>query len=181
MKTEIRNLFYKAAHRLGLRKDPYPQIIALDVIPSQICRFEVTNRYESGRVKAANIEKEFLTLLLAKLNSADVFFDIGAGIGLFSIYAATVARCQVVSFEPDPEIRSRLMRNFTLNNLSAFEMWAGNRQALNKPPHPSHQIPSPNRPVKLSITIAATLFSDGIRGNHPVFLKHGLSIPSPSS
>jgi len=47
----------------------------------------------------------------------EVFFDIGANIGLYSVYAA-MKGVQVLAFEPDAQNYAELNRNFFLNNLA---------------------------------------------------------------
>lgn len=47
-----------------------------------------------------------------------VFFDIGANIGVFSLYAAVKRNCSVVAFEPESQNYSCLNRNIYLNSLS---------------------------------------------------------------
>jgi len=54
---------------------------------------------------------------LDKLKSSDVLWDIGANVGIYSLYAAGVRRCRVVAFEPEPNNFSILMQNVCLNNL----------------------------------------------------------------
>jgi FkbM family methyltransferase len=47
-----------------------------------------------------------------------VFWDIGANVGLYSIYAAKTKKCSVVSFEPSIFNLEILARNIFLNNLN---------------------------------------------------------------
>ncbi|MBS1507548.1 MAG: FkbM family methyltransferase [Bacteroidetes bacterium] len=62
-------------------------------------------------------EIEFVTKALKK---GDVFVDIGANIGLFSLIASPLVDStgKVISFEPSPETFSRLIENVSLNNLT---------------------------------------------------------------
>ncbi len=48
---------------------------------------------------------------------SDVFFDVGANIGLYSLYAAATRKCRVFSFEPEGKNFSRLVHNQFLNGL----------------------------------------------------------------
>lgn len=52
--------------------------------------------------------------------STDVFFDVGANIGLYSLYAAATRKCRVFSFEPEGKNFSRLVQNQFLNDLGAM-------------------------------------------------------------
>jgi len=52
----------------------------------------------------------------------DVVVDIGANIGTFSVYAATIGRSsRVIAFEPHPENYALLCRNVEANNLCKVE------------------------------------------------------------
>jgi len=50
--------------------------------------------------------------------SEDVFFDVGANIGLYSLYAARARGCRVFAFEPEGKNFARLLHNQKLNELA---------------------------------------------------------------
>jgi FkbM family methyltransferase len=56
--------------------------------------------------------------LLSYLRSEDVFLDIGANVGIYSVLAAVETGCSVRSFEPNVETYNQLMRNFEINNMN---------------------------------------------------------------
>jgi FkbM family methyltransferase len=58
--------------------------------------------------------------------------DVGANVGLHTLRMACIAR-QVVAFEPNPEVRERLLRNLALNDLNNVIVRS---EALDD--HPSH-------------------------------------------
>jgi FkbM family methyltransferase len=70
-------------------------------------RFETLYTKEPGTVD----------LLKKNLQPGDVFFDIGANVGIYSILAATLVNCQVYSFEPHIINALELMKNVRLNSL----------------------------------------------------------------
>jgi len=47
----------------------------------------------------------------------DLFYDVGANVGVFSLYAALHRNCQVYAFEPEAKNYACLNRNIYLNNL----------------------------------------------------------------
>jgi FkbM family methyltransferase len=47
----------------------------------------------------------------------DVFIDIGANVGMYSIWAARVAGARVIAFEPEAQNYALLCRNIALNDL----------------------------------------------------------------
>ena len=52
---------------------------------------------------------------LLKKNST--FFDVGANVGMYSIFAAIISKANVYSFEPESNNFQTLMANIVLNNL----------------------------------------------------------------
>ena len=48
----------------------------------------------------------------------NIFFDIGANIGVYSLYYAKLYKAKVFSFEPQPDVHNLLQRNVTRNGLS---------------------------------------------------------------
>jgi FkbM family methyltransferase len=69
---------------------------------------------------AGNAELLTQSVISQHLRPGDVFYDLGANIGLFSLLAA---RCvgptgRVISFEPDPLVAARLRRNIARNGFS---------------------------------------------------------------
>lgn len=49
----------------------------------------------------------------------DVFWDVGANIGLYGLYAAVTRGCRVLAFEPAPANYAILARNVELNDVAA--------------------------------------------------------------
>ncbi len=54
---------------------------------------------------------------LDTLKKEDVLWDVGANVGLFSIYAAKVSGCKVYAFEPESQNYASLVENIALNDL----------------------------------------------------------------
>ena len=131
--------------RWNISPNVYPRQIMQTRFGIQGIIFEVHNLFETNRVIFYDDEEDFLSKLLSDLREHDVFFDIGACIGLFSIHAAK--RCkQVYAFEPDPEFREHLKRNVSINNLENLSVL----------------------PYAISDqTSTLTLFTDGANGKSP--------------
>ena len=51
------------------------------------------------------------------LREGDLFLDVGANIGSYTILASGVCRAKTWSFEPDPNTAAKLRRNVAVNNL----------------------------------------------------------------
>jgi FkbM family methyltransferase len=63
----------------------------------------------------------------------DAFFDVGANVGIYSLYAASLfPEMKIVAFEPHPENYIALLRNVALNCFNILPLqWAiGNRQGF---------------------------------------------------
>jgi len=61
-----------------------------------------------------NWDEQIAVILRARLKPRDIFVDVGANVGYFSLLAAT--RCaRVISFEPNPACASVLEENISLN------------------------------------------------------------------
>ncbi len=112
----------------------YPRTITLPG-PRGPLSFRVCNRTEEYRVAEYGGEEEFLRRFTAELAEGDCVFDIGASVGLMTLFAAAKvgmpeeagsAAGRVVAFEPDPETRRRLEKNLRLNGLGGSTVipWA---------------------------------------------------------
>lgn len=104
-------------------KYPYRYISSIN--SNDNCVFFIKDPIDEYRIVKFGDEEYFLSLVLDNLKRDDIFFDIGSNIGLYSIYAAK--KCaNVVAFEPDHEIRSRLLENIEINNLNNLKVvdWA---------------------------------------------------------
>lgn len=78
-------------------------------------RFHVGNgRLRVWAERFEEIEPELLDLV-DRLPEGVVMYDIGASIGLFSLYAAIKRRCRVVAFEPEAQNYATLELNHFLN------------------------------------------------------------------
>ncbi len=81
--------------------------------------FAVTSRRELKRVSDVSYEGSFLGRILSHLQEGDVFFDVGANIGLVSIIVGQrpeMASGKVFGFEPEPQNLAHLCRNLEINN-----------------------------------------------------------------
>lgn len=67
-------------------------------------------------------EKELGDLLKKVLRPDDVFIDIGANIGYFSLLSATIApSAKVISFEPVKDLFKKMNENFSINDIRNIE------------------------------------------------------------
>lgn len=95
----------------------YPKRIVQRKLDKKGIVFLVGNITEANRIRNFDNESEFIKQLMTELTFSDVFYDLGACIGLYSLHAARRSQA-VVAFEPEPEIRKHLVSNIELNELS---------------------------------------------------------------
>ena len=63
--------------------------------------------------------KEPITIeWIRSFENNSIFYDVGANVGMYSIFAAIVSHSKVFSFEPEANNFQTLMENIILNNLS---------------------------------------------------------------
>lgn len=119
----------------------------------------IDNGVESALYLYGTYEKGSLDIIGKILNKNDVFVDVGANIGLMSIYAALKvgAEGRVIAFEPNPNTKNLLVENLELNkihnvrvegmalsseskNSKIYDRWDINRggASLIKPANPTH-------------------------------------------
>lgn len=67
---------------------------------------------------ATFLDKEPTTLTwIDSFTANDMFVDVGANVGLYTVYAAIVAKCRVAAFEPESQNYAELNKNIHLNGL----------------------------------------------------------------
>jgi FkbM family methyltransferase len=95
-----------------------PEQLLLEVIPGEVIGKPI--------VYFGVYEYAVSRLMRAFLRNGDLFVDVGANIGYYSVLAAHLVGCtgRVYAFEPSERIRSRLNRNISLNRLCQVEVRA---------------------------------------------------------
>lgn len=100
-------------------------------------RFRVSSLYPGGifALETLGDERLLLSRLLQIVKSGDIFYDVGAGIGLYTIFLAKRVgnRGRVIAFEPDTERFEMLKLNLQVNdcnNVSVFQTALGRRSSV---------------------------------------------------
>ncbi len=77
-----------------------------------------------SRLIYEGFEKEETDYVVSVLNDGDVFIDIGANIGLYSLIASKIVgnTGKVICFEPSPSTFGRLIENMKLNDLKNIDL-----------------------------------------------------------
>lgn len=73
----------------------------------------------TGNIYVGLHEFEEMAFIGHLLRAGDLFVDIGANVGTFSVLAAAVAQAEVRAYEPHPKTYARLVDNLRINRLEA--------------------------------------------------------------
>lgn len=95
--------------------------------------FNTPNDMCMWRVKTLLSKEPETIKWLENLTESDVLWDIGANIGLYSIFAAKMKNCQVHAFEPESQNYTILNRSIganALTNVSAYCVAVSNRDGV---------------------------------------------------
>ncbi len=117
--TYVRLIFGRLARMLHIRAQSNLAGISGRefIIKNRVGYFAVNPGNDSFTKSLPNFESTSQNWL-ATSNDKDIFLDIGANIGFYSILAINYyGYRQAYAFEPNPETFSRLQKNFSLNKL----------------------------------------------------------------
>lgn len=86
-------------------------------VDDKVVRYVKSNRLANKRVHSLFTKEPTTIPWLETFSSDDVFFDIGANVGMYSIYASVVTGCRTYSFEPESLNYAELNKNIFVNGL----------------------------------------------------------------
>lgn len=84
----------------------------------QTLSFAIPNQLNRFRANTFSTKEPETLEWIDRIPEGSVLWDIGANVGLYSIYAAKIRRCRVFAFEPSVFNLELLARNVYLNDLS---------------------------------------------------------------
>ena len=100
-----------------IRRATLHEHVAVCSVRGEVIKLHVTSAVEQFRAKTFETkEPETLDWIDEHVRPGDVFYDVGANIGLFSLYAAKRG-ARVYAFEPEALNYAQLNRNIVLNGL----------------------------------------------------------------
>ena len=85
---------------------------------NSVMRYGVPNLAALWRVSTFETKEPETVKWIAGFDTGEVFLDVGANIGLYTIFAAVYSKSKVYAFEPEAQNYSLLNRNIILNNIS---------------------------------------------------------------
>ena len=89
-----------------------------DNITGKPIKFATPSEMALWRVQTLYVKEPITIEWIRKFDSNKIFFDVGANVGMYSIFAAIVSKCNVYSFEPESNNFQILMENIVVNNLT---------------------------------------------------------------
>ena len=72
----------------------------------------------TGNIYVGLMEYKDMSLLLHYVKEDDLFYDVGANVGAYTVLASKVKNAKTVSIEPLPNTFSKLQDNININNLN---------------------------------------------------------------
>jgi len=82
--------------------------------------FDQTSYADYVEINRAHDETPIMKKIIKSIDESTVFYDIGANIGFYTIFAAQIITSgRVIAFEPNPYTAHRLEANLSRNNQSA--------------------------------------------------------------
>ena len=171
----MKALYRRSRHAVRTALPSFTKVLTVDVRGVMI-RVGVSSELEQYRAETYSTkEPETLDWLEQNLKAKDTFFDVGANIGLYSLYAAKInPKCRIYSFEPAASNFLKLCEkvvlnaltnvipcNFPLSDLEAFELFYVSStepgSALHSLGHVSEFRTDANTPSLIQGTISVTL------------------------
>lgn len=77
--------------------------------------FRMTSRNEFGEFRRLP-ERPIIEDLIGRMRPTDVFYDVGANVGVYACLADSVLDTEVIAFDPEPDNARRLEENVALND-----------------------------------------------------------------
>jgi len=81
-------------------------------------RFNTLNRQLLWRVETLFSKEPSTITWLERLNSESILVDVGANVGMYSIYASVLKGARVYAFEPESQNYATLTKNILSNNIA---------------------------------------------------------------
>lgn len=89
-------------------------------INDQKLRYNTLNKNTLWRVQTLFTKEPSTIQWLNRLNEKSILIDVGANVGMYSIYAAKLKNTRVFAFEPESQNYSTLLKNIISNDLQGL-------------------------------------------------------------
>jgi FkbM family methyltransferase len=95
-----------------------PRPVTVPFVEDSVLVVEKGMSGATGNIYTGLLEFEDMAFILHSLRAGDIFADIGANVGAYTILAARNAGASVVSFEPIPSTFKKIQRNVEVNGVA---------------------------------------------------------------
>ncbi len=103
--------------KLSIKKEKLIVTIT-DNISSKKINYSISNDKTLWRAKTLFTKEPITINWIRNFKKDSVFFDVGANVGMYSVFAAIINDIKVFSFEPEANNFQILMENIVINNLT---------------------------------------------------------------
>ena len=107
-----------------------------DPITNKVLKYSIVNEMTLWRAQTLFTKEPITIEWIRSFENKKVFFDIGANVGMYSVFAALNNNVNVYAFEPESNNFQTLMHNIDQNNLSdivtPFPIGLSNKTELSK-------------------------------------------------
>jgi FkbM family methyltransferase len=153
-----------------------------------LTKFFICNLLTAWRASTILTKEPHTIVWLDSLTEADVLYDIGANIGIYSVYAAKVRGCRVFSFEPEASNYFVLNRNILLNEIddkcSSYSIAVSNKNTLGYLYMSNMRIGDANHsaglPVRFDLSDMKYRFKQGVSMMTLDNITKSFNLPSPT-
>lgn len=136
-------------------------------------------RGATGNIYVGLHEFEDMVFVLHVLRSRDLFFDVGANIGSYTVLAAKVAQASVIAIEPVPATYQSLLGNISINDIGSLvdaKNWGlaaqkGELSFTTAQDTMNHVAVDAGRDSADCVTVRVTTFDDLARSRCPFLAK----------
>jgi len=100
-----------------MKEDFTKDTVAEAEIEGKKILFSMSNKITKWRVETLFTKEPETIAWMQTFTEGDVMYDVGANVGMYSIWAAAIRGCRVMSFEPESLNYAHLNKNIFLNRL----------------------------------------------------------------
>ncbi len=119
--------------KLSLKKEKLI-VVMQDPISSKKMSYIVSNDMTLYRARTLFTKEPFTIDWLRSFKKDSIFYDIGANVGMYSIFAACISKANVYSFEPEANnfqvLVENVVANKLMNKVNSFPIGISNSSSL---------------------------------------------------
>lgn len=99
-------------------EDVDKQTLSFDFLESENVKYVNVSQHTDWRIKTLRIKEPITIEWLETLNDNDILFDVGANMGLYTLWAAKNKNTKTYAFEPESQNYALLNQNIYINELA---------------------------------------------------------------